>query len=86
MENKLTIEELTKLLYAAKLEEVKSEKFLKVFNRAVEVFEEEDAAVDWIYDHYDPSLYNKTPRQAIIDGNEEEVLRILGRIEYGVYG
>ena len=83
MPDKLTITELEALLYAAKLEELSQEKFHKVFTRALEVFEEEDIVVEWLFEGR-TIFGNKSPHQLVLDGREDEVLRILGRIEHGI--
>ncbi|MGH8194062.1 MAG: type II RES/Xre toxin-antitoxin system antitoxin [Woeseiaceae bacterium] len=74
-EGVLTAEESAKLLRLA-----------RVFGRADEVFEDADAALDWLRSS-NASLAGKTPLGLLdTEIGSEAVLDILGRIEHGVFG
>ena len=58
-----------------------------IWKRAIEVFDSEDLARQWMNSPL-PLLHNRTPQQCADSGDagqQREVLTILARIDYGMY-
>lgn len=83
-DNELSILNLESTINDIKRNEILRSSSEKINSALNDCFDEEDS-LKWFYETRPSSLKNKTPYRNCIEGNGNDVLRIILSIEYGIY-